>query len=146
MAGLPSAVRRHGSIIPSSTCAFHGSSRIWRAPALMAASPASSPHRQAHARAAPHPRRLRNPLAHRPAALPSVRNVEERYRRKSTLITAQVPVARWHDLIADPTVADAILDRIVHNAHRITLQGDSMRKQKAPPLLTGDEHGEINHP
>ncbi|MGK9339541.1 IS21-like element helper ATPase IstB [Sinorhizobium meliloti] len=56
--------------------------------------------------------------------------VEERYRRKSTLITAQVPVARWHDLIADPTVADAILDRIVHNAHRITLQGDSMRKQR----------------
>ncbi|RVH86169.1 AAA family ATPase [Sinorhizobium medicae] len=72
--------------------------------------------------------------------------VEERYRRKSTLITAQVPVARWHDLIADPTVADAILDRIVHNAHRITLQGDSMRKQKAPPLLTGGENGEINHP
>lgn len=62
--------------------------------------------------------------------------VEERYRRKSTLITAQVPVARWHDLIADPTVADAILDRIVHNAHRIVLQGDSMRKQKAAPLLT----------
>ncbi|MER8970826.1 ATP-binding protein, partial [Mesorhizobium sp. M0808] len=72
--------------------------------------------------------------------------VEERYRRKSTLITAQVPVARWHDLIADPTVADAILDRIVHNAHRIVLQGDSMRKQKAAPLLTGAENGEINHP
>lgn len=72
--------------------------------------------------------------------------VEERYRRKSTLITAQVPVARWHDLIADPTVADAILDRIVHNAHRIVLQGDSMRKQKAAPLLTGTENGEINHP
>ncbi|WP_162458126.1 ATP-binding protein, partial [Mesorhizobium tianshanense] len=71
---------------------------------------------------------------------------EERYRRKSTLITAQVPVARWHDLIADPTVADAILDRIVHNAHRIVLQGDSMRKQKAAPLLTGTENGEINHP
>ncbi|MES0132880.1 ATP-binding protein [Mesorhizobium sp. M0029] len=47
------------------------------------------------------------------------------------------PVARWHDLIADPTVADAILDRIVHNAHRVVLQGDSMRKQKAAPLLTG---------
>ncbi|TIX60527.1 MAG: AAA family ATPase [Mesorhizobium sp.] len=72
--------------------------------------------------------------------------VEERYRRKSTLITAQVPVARWHDLIADPTVADAILDRIVHNAHRIVLQGDSMRKQKAAPLLTGAANGEINHP
>ncbi|WP_136620857.1 MULTISPECIES: IS21-like element helper ATPase IstB [Mesorhizobium] len=72
--------------------------------------------------------------------------VEERYRRKSTLITAQAPVAKWHDLIADPTVADAILDRIVHNAHRIVLQGDSMRKQKAAPLLTGAENGEINHP
>ncbi|MGN7755205.1 ATP-binding protein [Sinorhizobium sp. 22678] len=55
-------------------------------------------------------------------------------------------MARWHDLIADATVADAILDRIVHNAHRITLQGDSMRKQKAPPLFTGAEIGEINHP
>lgn len=72
--------------------------------------------------------------------------VEERYRRKSTVITAQTPVARWHDLIADPTVADAILDRLVHNAHRIELQGDSMRKQKAAPVLTGGENGEINHP
>lgn len=72
--------------------------------------------------------------------------VEERYRRKSTLITAQTPVARWHDLIADPTVADAILDRLVHNAHRIELQGDSMRKQKAAPVLTDDKNGEINHP
>ena len=52
--------------------------------------------------------------------------VEERYQRKSTLITAQVPVANWNDLIADSTVADAILDRIVHNAHRITLRGESM--------------------
>jgi hypothetical protein len=43
-------------------------------------------------------------------------------------------------------VADAILDRIVHNAHRIELQGDSMRRQKTTPLLTGTENGEINHP
>lgn len=43
-------------------------------------------------------------------------------------------------------LADAILDRIVHNAHRIMLQGDSMRKQKAAPLLTGTQNGEINHP
>ena len=71
--------------------------------------------------------------------------VEERYRRKSTLITAQVPVAGWHDLIADNTVADAVLDRIVHNAHRIELAGDSMRKQKASPLLTAAQNGEINH-
>lgn len=46
----------------------------------------------------------------------------------------------------DGTVAAAILDRIVHNAHRIALQGDSMRKQKTPPLLPGGENGEINHP
>jgi DNA replication protein DnaC len=72
--------------------------------------------------------------------------VEERYRRKSTLITAQVPVASWHSLIADNTVADAVLDRIVHNAHRIELSGDSMRKQKAKTLLTDAANGEINNP
>nr|WP_287355688.1 ATP-binding protein [Mesorhizobium sp.] len=49
-------------------------------------------------------------------------------------------------MIADPTVADAILDRIIHNAHRISLEGDSMRKQQAAPLLTGAKNGEINHP
>ncbi|WP_352995245.1 ATP-binding protein [Mesorhizobium sp. M0904] len=69
---------------------------------------------------------------------------EERYRRKSTLITAQLPIAQWHAMIGEPTIADAILDRIVHNAHRVTLEGDSMRKQKTPPLLTGAENGEIN--
>jgi len=69
---------------------------------------------------------------------------EERYRRKSTLITAQLPVAQWHSIIGEPTIADAILDRIIHNAHRIGLEGDSMRKQKTPPPLTGDENGEIN--
>jgi DNA replication protein DnaC len=69
---------------------------------------------------------------------------EERYRRKSTLITAQLPVAQWHDMIGEPTIADAILDRIIHNAHRIALEGDSMRKQKTPALLTSAENGEIN--
>src|SRR5215471_8472302 len=67
---------------------------------------------------------------------------EERYRRKSTLITAQLPVAQWHDMIGDATLADAILDRVVHNAHRISLQGDSMRKKKAPPPLTEGEISE----
>ena len=71
---------------------------------------------------------------------------EERYRRKSTLITAQLPVAAWHEMIGEATLADAILDRIVHNAHRITLEGDSMRKRKTPTLLTGAEINEINHP
>jgi DNA replication protein DnaC len=70
--------------------------------------------------------------------------IEERYRRKSTLITAQVPVTTWHDLIAEPTVADAVLDRIVHNAHRIELQGESLRRPKPAQLLTADENTEIN--
>jgi DNA replication protein DnaC len=57
--------------------------------------------------------------------------VEERYGRGATLITSQIPVDRWHDLIGDPTLADAILDRIVHNAHRIQLRGESLRRKKA---------------
>ena len=58
--------------------------------------------------------------------------VEDRYGRgSSTLITSQVPVDRWHDLIGDPTLADAILDRIIHSAHRIQLRGDSLRRKKA---------------
>ncbi|HLJ06889.1 MAG TPA: IS21-like element helper ATPase IstB, partial [Acetobacteraceae bacterium] len=56
---------------------------------------------------------------------------EDRYGRGATLITSQIPVDRWHDLIGDPTLADAILDRIIHNAHRLTLRGDSLRKKKA---------------
>jgi len=69
---------------------------------------------------------------------------EERYRRKSTLITAQLPVAQWHDMIGEPTIADAILDRIVHNAHRISLEGDSLRKRKSPTPLTHTENSETN--
>ena len=62
---------------------------------------------------------------------------EDRYRRKSTLITAQLPVAKWHDMIGEPTIADAILHRIIHNSHRIALEGDSMRKKKAATLDRG---------
>lgn len=54
--------------------------------------------------------------------------VEDRYGSGSTLITSQLPVEAWHDIIGEPTFADAILDRLVHNAHRITLEGPSMRK------------------
>jgi DNA replication protein DnaC len=64
----------------------------------------------------------------------SSRFVEDRYGRGATLITSQIPVDRWHDLIGEPTLADAILDRIVHNAHRLQLKGDSLRKQKAPRI------------
>ena len=58
-------------------------------------------------------------------------SVEDRYGRGATLITSQIPVDRWHDLIGDPTIGDAILDRIVHNAHRIQLRGESLRRKKA---------------
>jgi DNA replication protein DnaC len=56
--------------------------------------------------------------------------LEERYGRRSTIITSQFPVPRWHELIGDPTYADAILDRIVHNAYRIELTGESLRKSR----------------
>ena len=57
--------------------------------------------------------------------------LEERYGRRSTMITSQLPVDRWHEIIGDPTYADAILDRLVHNAHRIELEGESMRRTRA---------------
>jgi hypothetical protein len=56
--------------------------------------------------------------------------LEERYGRRSTAITSQLPVDRWHEIIGDPTYADAILDRLVHNAHRIELTGESMRQPR----------------
>jgi len=61
---------------------------------------------------------------------------EERYQRRSTIITAQLPVSGWHDMIGEPTIADAILDRIIHNAHRIDLKGDSMRRKDQNKNLT----------
>jgi len=56
---------------------------------------------------------------------------EERYQTRSTILTSQLPVARWHEQIGDPTLADGILDRLVHNAHRIELRGESMRRTRA---------------
>ena len=56
---------------------------------------------------------------------------EERYERRSTVLTSQFPVAQWHKQIGDPTIADSILDRLVHNAYRIELNGESLRKAKA---------------
>ena len=55
--------------------------------------------------------------------------LEDRYGRRCTVVTSQYPVEHWHDLIGDPTLADAILDRLVHNAYRLTLKGESMRKR-----------------
>lgn len=59
--------------------------------------------------------------------------LDDRHGQGSTLITSQFPVSQWHEVIADPTVADAILDRLVHNAYRIDLKGESLRKNKMPP-------------
>ena len=58
---------------------------------------------------------------------------EDRYGTRSTILTSQLPLAHWHDQIGDPTLADSILDRLVHNAHRIELKGGSMRKVKSAP-------------
>jgi len=57
--------------------------------------------------------------------------LEERHERRSTVVTSQFPVKQWHDVLGDPTLADAILDRLVHNAYRIALKGDSLRRRQA---------------
>jgi DNA replication protein DnaC len=59
--------------------------------------------------------------------------IEDRHGKRSTIITAQLPVAQWHDVIGEKTIADAVLDRIVHNAYRIEMVGESLRKRQ--PLL-----------
>jgi DNA replication protein DnaC len=56
---------------------------------------------------------------------------EDRYQTRSTILTSQRPVAQWHEQIGDPTLADSILDRLVHNAHRIEMHGESMRKERS---------------
>lgn len=56
--------------------------------------------------------------------------LDDRYDRRSTLVASQLPVEHWHEALGDPTLADAILDRLVHNAHKLPLQGESLRKQR----------------
>jgi DNA replication protein DnaC len=55
---------------------------------------------------------------------------EDRYQIRSMILTSQLPVAKWHEQIGDPTLADSILDRLVHNAHRLEMRGESMRKKR----------------
>jgi DNA replication protein DnaC len=57
--------------------------------------------------------------------------VEDRHETRSIILTSQIPVDRWYDMIGDPTIADAILDRLVHSAYRIELQGESLRKKRS---------------
>jgi DNA replication protein DnaC len=61
--------------------------------------------------------------------------IEDRHGKRSTIITSQLPVKEWYDVIAEKTIADAILDRIVHDAHRIELEGESMRKKNSKEQL-----------
>jgi DNA replication protein DnaC len=56
--------------------------------------------------------------------------IEDRYDKHSTIVTSQLPLEHWHQMIGDPTIADAILDRLVHNAHHLNLSGESRRKLK----------------
>ena len=56
---------------------------------------------------------------------------EDRYQTRSTILTSQLPVSKWHEQIGNPTLADGILDRLVHNAHRIEMRGESMRKKRS---------------
>ena len=67
------------------------------------------------------------------------RSLNERDRRRYAaipLVTSQMPVDHWHELIGDPTLADAILDRLIHNAHRVPLKGESLRKKQAKVVKT----------
>ena len=56
--------------------------------------------------------------------------IEDRHGLFSTIVTSQLPIKSWHEIVGDPTIADAILDRLIHNAHKIKLEGDSMRKKQ----------------
>jgi len=61
---------------------------------------------------------------------PDLEIIEDRHGKRSTLITSQVPVSKWHEVIGEQTIADAILDRIIHDSHRLELKGESMRKKR----------------
>jgi DNA replication protein DnaC len=62
--------------------------------------------------------------------------IEDRHQRRSTIITSQLPINTWHDNLGEPTLADAICDRILHTAYRIELRGESLRKPQPPPPPT----------
>lgn len=62
--------------------------------------------------------------------------IDDRYDKQSTLIASQLPVEQWHAYLGDPTLADAILDRLVHNSHRLNLTGESMRKKRTTKNAT----------
>ena len=70
--------------------------------------------------------------------------IEDRHSLSSTIIATQLPIENWHDNIRDPTIADAILDRLIHNAHKINLKGESMRKLRAKAPKTQEEKNDTD--
>ncbi len=74
---------------------------------------------------------LRDPLS-RSQAKDLLEIIDDRYGRSATLVVTQVPVSNWHERIPDPTLSDAVLDRLIHNAYRLELLGDSMRNTHSP--------------
>ena len=65
--------------------------------------------------------------------------VDDRHNRGSIIVTSQLPIDHWHEVIGDPTIADAVLDRLVHNAHRLVLKGESLRKRAAKAMMLDAE-------
>lgn len=65
--------------------------------------------------------------------------LDDRHQQRATLVTSQLPINKWHQIIGEPTLADAILDRLVHNAYKINLKGDSMRKTNAKTLTNNNQ-------
>ncbi len=83
---------------------------------------------------------LRNPLTE--SQTPDLLEIlEDRYGRASTMLATQIPVSDWHDRLGNATLSDAVMDRIIHNAYRLELQGESMRKRRSP--LTHSGHKDI---
>lgn len=83
---------------------------------------------------------LRDPLT--PAQARDLLEIlDDRYGCSSTIVATQVPVADWHQCIPDPTIADAILDRLLHNAHRLELKGESQRRKRSP--LAQNDHSQV---
>lgn len=65
--------------------------------------------------------------------------IEDRHQRRATIVTSQLPIDHWHEALGEPTVADAIMDRLLDNAHRIELRGDSLRRPTGPGAQPADE-------
>jgi IstB-like ATP binding protein len=122
------------TIGPSSIIAGQSSARTWRSPEATAAIRASS-----NPSAAPILLILDDfglePLD-AGARHDLLEILEERHGRRSTVVTSQLPLVTWHEVIGDPTYADAILNRLVHNAHRIELTGESLRRTRGKQSKT----------